>query len=89
MAFVIYIVIISLFFIGLLFFLQKTRIGMSVNVLRKASTKEDLQGLAKSLIKNWKKLLGIKLKMLYFYCSNLNVLVSQSAVNTDKVIGVM
>ena len=38
---------------------------MSVNVLRKASTKEDLQGLAKSLIKNWKKLLGIKLKMLY------------------------
>eukprot|EP00795_Rhopilema_esculentum_P007580 gene7580-13379_t len=37
--------------------LQKTRIGMSVNVLRKASTKEDLQALAKSLIKNWKKLL--------------------------------
>jgi len=37
--------------------LQKTRIGMSVNVLRKASSKEELQSLAKSLIKNWKKLL--------------------------------
>ena len=37
---------------------QKTRIGMSVNGLRKASSKEDLQGLARALIKNWKKLLG-------------------------------
>ena len=45
------------------FALQKTRIGMSVNVLRKASSKEDLQGLAKSLIKSWKKLLGI-----YCFC---------------------
>jgi len=37
--------------------LQKTRIGMSVNVIRKASSKEDVQSLAKGLIKSWKKLL--------------------------------
>jgi len=37
--------------------LQKTRIGMSVNVVRKASKKEETQTLAKSLIKLWKKLL--------------------------------
>lgn len=37
--------------------LQRTRIGMSVNVLRKASNKDDIQTLAKSLIKHWKKLL--------------------------------
>jgi len=37
--------------------LQKTRIGMAVNVVRKASTKEDIQIIAKSLIKSWKKLL--------------------------------
>lgn len=37
--------------------LQRTRIGMSVNVLRKASTKDEIQAMAKLLIKNWKKLL--------------------------------
>jgi len=37
--------------------LQKTRIGMSVNVVRKASKKEETQTLAKGLIKSWKKLL--------------------------------
>ncbi|XP_065670554.1 transcription elongation factor A protein 1 isoform X4 [Hydra vulgaris] len=37
--------------------LQKTRIGMTVNVLRKASDREDVQIIAKSLIKSWKKLL--------------------------------
>eukprot|EP00794_Sanderia_malayensis_P004777 gene4777-5404_t len=37
--------------------LQKTRIGMSVNVLRKASNKDEIQSLAKLLIKTWKKLL--------------------------------
>lgn len=37
--------------------LQKTRIGMSVNVVRKASNKEEIQTLAKGLIKSWKKLL--------------------------------
>lgn len=37
--------------------LQKTRIGMTVNVVRKASNKDDIQTVAKSLIKSWKKLL--------------------------------
>ncbi|XP_016848969.1 transcription elongation factor A protein 2 isoform X3 [Anolis carolinensis] len=37
--------------------LQSTRIGMSVNALRKQSTDEDVIALAKSLIKAWKKLL--------------------------------
>ncbi|XP_053104984.1 transcription elongation factor A protein 2 isoform X3 [Hemicordylus capensis] len=37
--------------------LQSTRIGMSVNALRKQSTDEEVITLAKSLIKAWKKLL--------------------------------
>jgi len=37
--------------------LQKTRIGMTVNNLRKQSQNDELVTLAKSLIKNWKKLL--------------------------------
>ncbi|XP_077991133.1 transcription elongation factor A protein 2-like [Glandiceps talaboti] len=37
--------------------LQKTRIGMSVNSLRKQSSNDDVISLAKSLIKSWKKLL--------------------------------
>ena len=31
---------------------------MTVNVVRKASNKDDIQTVAKSLIKSWKKLLG-------------------------------
>ncbi|GFN95021.1 transcription elongation factor a protein 1 [Plakobranchus ocellatus] len=38
--------------------LQKTRIGMIVNNLRKASTNDDVVTLSKTLIKNWKKLLS-------------------------------
>ncbi|XP_014671244.1 PREDICTED: transcription elongation factor A protein 1-like isoform X3 [Priapulus caudatus] len=38
--------------------LQKTRIGMSVNSLRKQSKDEDVGTLAKALIKVWKKLLS-------------------------------
>lgn len=38
--------------------LQDTRIGMSVNGIRKHCTDEDVVSLAKILIKNWKKLLG-------------------------------
>uniref|UniRef100_A0A4W5KBQ1 Transcription elongation factor A (SII), 2 n=1 Tax=Hucho hucho TaxID=62062 RepID=A0A4W5KBQ1_9TELE len=34
-----------------------TRIGMSVNAVRKQSSEEEVQTLAKSLIKSWKKLL--------------------------------
>lgn len=41
--------------------LQSTRIGMSVNALRKQSTDEEVIALAKSLIKSWKKLLGKKI----------------------------
>ncbi|XP_064409738.1 transcription elongation factor A protein 1 isoform X2 [Latimeria chalumnae] len=37
--------------------LQTTRIGMSVNAIRKQSTEEEVTSLAKSLIKSWKKLL--------------------------------
>jgi hypothetical protein len=36
---------------------QKTRIGMTVNNLRKASNSEEVITLSKTLIKNWKKLL--------------------------------
>lgn len=43
--------------------LQSTRIGMSVNALRKQSTDEEVIALAKSLIKSWKKLLGKKIGM--------------------------
>ncbi|KAK7068073.1 Transcription elongation factor A protein 1 [Halocaridina rubra] len=35
--------------------LSKTRIGMTVNALRKASTDEEVISTAKQLIKNWKK----------------------------------
>ncbi|XP_066527488.1 transcription elongation factor A protein 2 isoform X2 [Hoplias malabaricus] len=37
--------------------LQSTRIGMSVNAVRKQSSDEEVQSLAKTLIKAWKKLL--------------------------------
>ncbi|XP_038659302.1 transcription elongation factor A protein 1-like isoform X2 [Scyliorhinus canicula] len=37
--------------------LQSTRVGMSVNAVRKQSTDEEITTLAKSLIKSWKKLL--------------------------------
>jgi len=37
--------------------LTKTRIGMSVNALRKSSSDDDVNSVAKSLIKAWKKLL--------------------------------
>ncbi|XP_036388046.1 transcription elongation factor A protein 2-like [Megalops cyprinoides] len=37
--------------------LQSTRIGMSVNAVRKQSTDEEVQTVAKTLIKSWKKLL--------------------------------
>lgn len=43
--------------------LQSTRIGMSVNALRKQSTDEEVISLAKSLIKSWKKLLGKEISM--------------------------
>lgn len=37
--------------------LQKTRIGMAVNVLRKSSSNAEVQTISKGLIKSWKKLL--------------------------------
>ncbi|KAG7214305.1 hypothetical protein INR49_023164 [Caranx melampygus] len=40
--------------------LQSTRVGMSVNAVRKQSSDEEVQNLAKTLIKSWKKLLGVK-----------------------------
>ena len=42
-------------------FKQKTRIGMTVNNFRKASSNDEAVSLAKALIKSWKKLLpGMK-----------------------------
>uniref|UniRef100_A0A3Q3WAT1 Transcription elongation factor n=1 Tax=Mola mola TaxID=94237 RepID=A0A3Q3WAT1_MOLML len=38
--------------------LQSTRVGMSVNAVRKQSSEEEVQTIAKALIKSWKKLLG-------------------------------
>lgn len=38
--------------------LTKTRIGMTVNALRKSSSDDDVISLSKTLIKNWKKFLG-------------------------------
>ena len=38
--------------------LQKTRIGMTVNALRKCTNDEEVIQLSKCLIKNWKKLLS-------------------------------
>ncbi|XP_034446286.1 transcription elongation factor A protein 2 [Hippoglossus hippoglossus] len=37
--------------------LQSTRVGMSVNAVRKQSSDEDVQNVARGLIKSWKKLL--------------------------------
>ncbi|XP_077407578.1 transcription elongation factor A protein 2 isoform X2 [Vanacampus margaritifer] len=43
--------------------LQSTRVGMSVNAVRKQSSDEEVQNLAKVLIKSWKKLIdGSKCK---------------------------
>lgn len=53
--------------------LTKTRIGMTVNTLRKSSTDEEVIGLSKTLIKSWKKFLtGIsetlnQNNVLYYY----------------------
>lgn len=40
--------------------LTKTRIGMTVNALRKSSSDDEVISLSKTLIKNWKKFLGGK-----------------------------
>lgn len=40
--------------------LTKTRIGMTVNALRKSSRDEEVISLSKTLIKNWKKFLSGK-----------------------------
>uniref|UniRef100_A0A3Q3K0L5 Transcription elongation factor n=1 Tax=Monopterus albus TaxID=43700 RepID=A0A3Q3K0L5_MONAL len=45
--------------VSLCFCLQSTRVGMSVNAVRKQSSDEEVQTLAKTLIKSWKKLLGV------------------------------
>ncbi|XP_072357161.1 transcription elongation factor A protein 1-like isoform X1 [Scyliorhinus torazame] len=44
--------------------LQSTRIGMSVNAMRKHSTDEEVTTLAKILIKNWKKLLASEIPVV-------------------------
>ena len=38
--------------------LTTTRIGMTVNALRKSSQDEEVMSLSKTLIKNWKKCLS-------------------------------
>lgn len=48
---------------------------MSVNAIRKQSTDEEVTSLAKSLIKSWKKLLGIFLIYIYdLVYSNIELL---------------
>ena len=49
--------------------LQKTRIGMSVNNVRKQTTNEDVASMAKQLIKGWKKLVSgdVVKKKIAFY----------------------
>uniref|UniRef100_A0A8C7WMY3 TFIIS N-terminal domain-containing protein n=1 Tax=Oryzias sinensis TaxID=183150 RepID=A0A8C7WMY3_9TELE len=44
--------------------LQETRIGMSVNSIRKHCTDEEVISLAKLLIKDWKRLLGTQINGL-------------------------
>lgn len=46
--------------------LTKTRIGMTVNALRKSSRDEEVISLSKTLIKNWKKFLsGMFITIIY------------------------
>uniref|UniRef100_A0A8C5N6B9 Transcription elongation factor A protein 2-like n=1 Tax=Gouania willdenowi TaxID=441366 RepID=A0A8C5N6B9_GOUWI len=48
--------------------LQSTRVGMSVNAVRKLSSDEEVQTLAKTLIKSWKRLLGV-FSVFFVLCS--------------------
>lgn len=41
---------------------------MSVNAVRKQSSDEEVQALAKVLIKSWKKLLGMCVSVFCFFC---------------------
>lgn len=47
--------------------LQETRIGMSVNGIRKHCTDEEVIALAKVLIKDWKRLLGTHTDLHAYY----------------------
>uniref|UniRef100_A0A8C7Y487 TFIIS N-terminal domain-containing protein n=1 Tax=Oryzias sinensis TaxID=183150 RepID=A0A8C7Y487_9TELE len=47
---------------------SSTRVGMSVNAVRKQSSDEEVQTLAKSLIKSWKRLLGRCVCLGVFIC---------------------
>uniref|UniRef100_A0A3P8PNC8 Transcription elongation factor A (SII), 3 n=1 Tax=Astatotilapia calliptera TaxID=8154 RepID=A0A3P8PNC8_ASTCA len=49
--------------------LQETRIGMSVNGIRKHCTDEEVIALAKVLIKDWKRLLGTHTDLHAYYSS--------------------
>lgn len=70
--------------------LQKTRVGMSVNSLRKSCSDDTVISLAKSMIKNWKKLLGgivvISFKYLNVlrWSSRLYMFTIHSGVSSDK-----
>lgn len=65
---------------------QDTRIGMSVNGIRKHCRDEDVVSLAKILIKNWKRLLGdygIMAHCLFhvYRCSNICRIIITSVQN--------
>jgi len=66
--------------------LQKTRIGMAVNVVRKATSKDEIQTLAKGLIKSWKKLLDSqeKTKKDKSETSNLNKSIPPTAPKSES-----
>lgn len=56
--------------------LTSTRIGMTVNAIRKKSENDEVNNLTKALIKKWKKLLpGNYLAMLYLYPTVITFLV--------------
>ena len=68
--------------------LQSTRIGMSVNAIRKQSTDEEVTSLAKSLIKSWKKLLGIielplRIFMMFWFLQTLGCWIFFLLMNID------
>ncbi|VDP04820.1 unnamed protein product [Soboliphyme baturini] len=49
--------------------LQRTRVGMTVNELRKKTTNKAIQSEARNLIRIWKKLLGTLLLFVRFDCT--------------------
>jgi len=65
--------------------LTKTRIGMTVNAIRKKSQDDDVISLAKILIKNWKKFLG---GLLFLFTYSKGFLFSDASVLESLILRV-